>query len=310
MSASGRITLKDVAAACGVSRSTAGFVLANDPRQKISAQTRERVHQAARELGYVTHGVARALREGSSRVVVLEIDWGYEGNYSRSYIRGLSDELGDHHYDLLVRHGPGSPLATQRILEAIAPRAMLRFAEPYLTGRDLEDGGGGWADGLASHIALQLGYLLDRGHERIALALPDTHSPLSDARRRLTSQHAATLGVVEPVCFEIPPTRDGAAEAVARLRQEHPGVTAIAGFIDDIALRAVAALRDLGLRVPDDVAVIGFDDTDYGALAIPALTSIRVDAEAHGRLVARRALGLGEGGLLPTPARVVVRESA
>ena len=309
MSASGRVTLKDVAAACGVSRSTAGFVLANDLRQN-SPETRERVHQAARELGYVTHGVARALREGSSRVVVLEIDWGYEGNYSRSYIRGLSDELGAHGHDLLVRHGPVSPQATQRLLDAIAPRAMLRFAEPYMTGRDLEDGGGGWVDGLAAHVALQLGYLVDRGHSRIALALPSTHSPLSDARLRLTSQHAATLGVPEPVCFDIPPTRDAAVAALARLRREHPAVTAIAAFNDDIALRAVTALRDLGLSVPGDVAVIGFDDTDYGALATPALSSIHVDAEAHGRLVARRALGLGEGGLAPVPAWVVVRESA
>ncbi|WP_034261426.1 LacI family DNA-binding transcriptional regulator [Actinospica robiniae] len=306
----GRVTLKDVAAACGVSRSTAGFVLANDPRQKISEETRQRVHQAARDLGYVTHGVARALREGSSRVVVLEIDWIYEGNYSRSYIRGLSAELDAHDYDLLVRHGPVSPGATQRILDSIAPRAMLRFAEPYLTGRDLEDTGGGWVDGLAAHVALQINYLADKGHERIALALPETHTPLVGARRRLTLQHAGSLGLPEPVCFDIPADRDAARTRVERFRRENPQVSAVAAFTDDVALRAVTALRDLGATVPDDLAVMGYDDTEYGALVTPALSSVHIDAEVHGRRVARQALGLGAEGIATSAARVVARESA
>lgn len=306
----GRVTLKDVAAACGVSRSTAGFVLANDPRQKISEETRQRVQQAARDLGYVTHGVARALREGSSRVVVLEIDWAYEGHYSRSYIRGLGAELDAHDYDLLVRHGPISPGATQRILDSIAPRAVLCFAEPYLTGRDLEDTGGGWVDGLAAHVALQVGYLAGKGHQRIALALPDTHTPLAAARRRLTLQHAASLGLPEPVCFDIPPERAGANAALERFRRENPQVTAIAAFTDDVALRAVTALRTLGIAVPEDLAVMGYDDTEYGALVTPALTSVHIDAQVHGRRVARRALGLGEDGIGTSAARVVERDSA
>ena len=66
-----RVTLNDVAAASGVSRATASFVLRDSPNQSISAATRERVRQAARDLGYVPHAIARALREGSSRIVVL-----------------------------------------------------------------------------------------------------------------------------------------------------------------------------------------------------------------------------------------------
>lgn len=306
----GRVTLKDVAAACGVSRSTAGFVLANDPRQKISEETRQRVQQAARDLGYVTHGVARALREGSSRVVVLEIDWAYEGHYSRSYIRGLSAELEAHDYDLLVRHGPVSPGATQRILDSIAPRAMLRFAEPYLTGRDLEDTGGGWVDGLAAHVALQFDYLVGKGHTRIALAQPETHTPLVGARRRFTLQHAASAGVPEPVCFDVPAERAAAGAAVERFRRENPQVTAVAAFTDDVALRVVTALRDLGAAVPEDLAVMGYDDTEYGALVTPALSSVHIDAAVHGRRVARRALGLGAEGIATSAARVVQRESA
>ena len=309
MVTSRRVTLNDVAAASGVSRSTAGFVLANDPNQTISAATRERVHEAARQLGYVPNGVARALREGSSRVVVLEIDWEYDGNYARSYIRGLDAELTAHGHALLVRHGPRTHRATEQILHAIAPRAILRFAEPYKTGDDLEDSGGGWRDGLAAHVASQVGYLVGRGHTRIALALPTVHTSLADARRRLTVRQAKTLGLPTPPCFDLPSSREDAVAAVEKLRREHPDVTAIAAFNDEVALRAMSALRDLGLAVPADMAVIGFDDNDMGALVTPALTSLHIDADVHGRLAARSVLGLDTGGLAPEPGRIVERES-
>src|SRR5580693_9121936 len=99
--ASPRVTLNDVAAASGVSRATASFVLRDSPGQSISAATRERVREAAHALGYVPNGVARALREGTSRIVVLAIDPAMEGNYARSYIAGLDAELAAHEHVLL-----------------------------------------------------------------------------------------------------------------------------------------------------------------------------------------------------------------
>ena len=90
----------------------------------------------------------------------------------------------------------------------------------------------------------------------------------------------------------------------------HPDVTAFAAFDDDVALRILAAVRDLGLGVPGDVAVIGFDDTDYGALFSPTLTTVHIDAEDHGRRTARTILGLDDGGPGNAPAQVIVRESA
>ncbi|GAX54988.1 hypothetical protein AQJ27_28475 [Streptomyces olivochromogenes] len=62
--------------------------------------------------------------------------------------------------------------------------------------------------------------------------------------------------------------------------------------------------------MPDDIAVIGFDDTEYGALITPALTTVHIDAEAHGRQAARTALGLDTGGITRSPGRVLVRDSA
>ena len=96
-----RVTLNDVAAASGVSRATASFVLRDSPGQSISAATKDRVREAARALGYVPNGVARALREGTSRIVVLAIDPAMEGNYARSYIAGLDAELAAREHVLL-----------------------------------------------------------------------------------------------------------------------------------------------------------------------------------------------------------------
>src|SRR5580693_1190928 len=203
-----RVTLNDVAAASGVSRATASFVLRDSPGQSISAGTRERVREAARTLGYVPNGLARALREGTSRIVLLTIDAALDGNYARSYIGGLDAELAAHDHVLLVRYAHAhshSDDAERLVLDTIVPRAVLRFGEPYLTGRELDDSGGGWRDGLAAHVAAQVGYLASRGHARIALALPARETPLRAVRQRFADQAAAALGLPPLIPFALPP---------------------------------------------------------------------------------------------------------
>ena len=304
-----RATLKDVAAASGVSRATVSFVLNDTPNQTISEATRERILQVVRDLGYKPHGIARALREGSSRIVVLCLASSLEGNYARSYIRGLDEELAQHDHVLVVRHGSGGAHSDEQVLDAVNPRAVLRFGEAYLTGRELEDVGGGWRGGLAAHAALQIGHLAAHGHTTIVLAVPDTDAPLRDIRLGFSQQAAQTLGLPPVRQLVVPRPRDAGTAAVRAFRKQHPAVTAIAAYDDDVALRAMTALQDLGLRVPDDCAVIGFDDTEYGALFTPALTTVHIDAEAHGRIAARTALGVDLEGLAPTPARVIVRQT-
>jgi DNA-binding LacI/PurR family transcriptional regulator len=90
----------------------------------------------------------------------------------------------------------------------------------------------------------------------------------------------------------------------------HAEVSAVAAVDDDVALRLLAAMRERGLSAPGDLAVIGFDDNGYGALVAPALTTVHVDGEAHGRMAARTILGLDLTGLSAAPGQVVVRESA
>ena len=154
-------------------------------------------------LGYVPHSIARALREGR-RGSSCCIDSGYEGNYSRSFTRGLDDELAAHDYVLLVRHGHSAPWA-QRLIEAISPRAVLRLPDYLAPGHEFDDGG--WDGGLAGNVEVQLRYLADRGHRDVAVALPDGDPPLGPVRLRFAREAAARIGLPPPQPFIVP--RDG-----------------------------------------------------------------------------------------------------
>ncbi|MCU7726859.1 substrate-binding domain-containing protein [Actinoplanes sp. KI2] len=131
-----------------------------------------------------------------------------------------------------------------------------------------------------------------------------------EARLRVANRAAAARGIEPLRTVEVPRPRSAAAAAIAAFRAAHPEVTAIAGYDDDTALRVLTALHDLGVPVPGELAVMGFDDTEYGALATPSLTTVHIDAEAHGRLAARQALGQDLDGLAPTHGEIVARESA
>ena len=304
-----RVTLRDVAAASGVSKATAGFVLSDSPHASISAATRERVRQAARALDYVPHGIARALREGSSRIVVLSVGGGMDGTYARTYISGLDAELAAHGHVLLVTHTPAEAGPARQVLNAVSPRAMLSFGQKYLEpGHEFDDGG--WDGGLAGNVLVQLRYLVSRGHYGIAVALPEDGQPLAPVRLRFAAAAAELLGIAAPAPLRVPRDRVAAARVVADFRAGHDRVTAVAAFDDEVALRVLAAVGDLGLYAPGDLAVIGFDATEYGALSTPALTTVRIDAHDHGRRAARIILGLDSDGFTADPAQVLVRESA
>ena len=305
-----RVTIRDVAEASGVSRSTVSFVLNDTPGQTISAVTRDRVRRAAADLGYVPHGIARALAEGVSRIVLLTIEAAQEGNYSRSFITGLDAELAIHGHVLLVRHGGRPHGQEQQLLDVVVPRAVLSFGAAYEEGAGLDDAGGGWRDGLAAHVAMQIGYLVDQGHTEIGLAIPDKVTPRAAAHQRFAAETAQRLGVTPPAEVVLPHSRAGARDVLQAIRASQPQLTAIAAFDDACAAGILAAMADLDLRAPEDLAVIGYDEADYAALITPSLTTVHIDAEAHGRIVARATLGLPHDDLELTPGRIVIRDTA
>lgn len=307
-----RVTMRDVASASGVSPATVSFVLNGVSDQTISPATRERVEQAARELNYVPHGIARALREGSSRIVLLDLDPLFRGGGTDSYVRGLEDELGRNGHVLLVHHDSDSSRPSmQAVIDGVRPRAVISLSGLYGPGSDAA-ADGGRVDGLAAHSAVQVRHLAEAGHRHIAFALPevDRAARLSAARLGFAGEAAVMLGLERPLELRLPIDPTDAASRVIDFLTAHPQVTAIATFDDVVALRLLPVLHTLDIAVPARLAVIGFDDIEYGAYSTPALTSVHIDAEAFGRMAARRALGQDGGETVAPAARVIQRESA
>ena len=142
------------------------------------------------------------------------------------------------------------------------------------------------------------------------MAIPADDPPLSELRFDMASQAAHRLGLPPLERFSVDAsTREATAISLRHFREDRPDVTAVAGFLDDTALRVVKAALDLGVRVPDDLAVIGYDATAYAALTTPSLTTVLIDAEVHGRQAARGVLGIDATDLRPQPARIVLGAS-
>ena len=306
-----RVTMKDVARASGVSPATVSFVLNDSVGQTIPDATRERVRRVAAELGYVPHGVARALREGTSRIVVLNVARLPHGGTSLAgFIDALDEELGRFGHTLLVRYRD-LPEDTDRLIAAISPRAVLDLDRVYFTD-DSEVADGGWTDGLAAHTAVQLTYLAEQGHAGLGMALragADVER-LATIRLEYARSTVAGLGLPPLRHLTVGASLDEDRDVLASFLERHPDVTAIAGLDDEAALRVLAAARDLDLAVPGRLAVIGFDDSPLGELFSPALTTLRLDTGAFGRRAARVLLDEPPGAETPGPAIVIRRASA
>jgi DNA-binding LacI/PurR family transcriptional regulator len=273
-----RTTLKDVARLSGVSPATVSFVLNGTPGQTIPKQTRERVQDAARTLEYAPHRVARALREGSSRVVVLSVGVLPGGNSLDGFVHGLRDELARNGYALALHAGRPDDALAGEFLAALAPRAVIDIVGNYAEGTS-SDRDGGWVDGIAAHTDTQMRYLAERGHTNIAFAVPleTTFERLVELRLRYATEAAQGLELSPPVVLELSTDGSRARASLAKLRGEHPEVTAVAAFDDEVGLRVLAAMSDLELRAPADLAVIGFDEGRYGGLWRPSLTTVRIE---------------------------------
>lgn len=229
-----------------------------------------------------------------------------------SFIDGLDTELERYDHALLVRYRDRQD-DVERLVAAISPRAVLDLDRLYFEA-DPTAADGGWIDGLAAHTAVQIRYLVERGHSRIAMALPDVRlQRLAAIRFKYASQVVRDLGLPDLAVLTVLTVGHSAKldlRALHELLQVQPGITAIAGLDDDAALRVLAAARGLDVKVPGDLAVIGFDDTAHGELFSPSLTTVQVDAAAFGRRAARVLLDRPPGTEIPGPATVIARESA
>jgi len=315
-------SVKDVAAAAAVSVGTVSNVL-NRP-EKVSPETVARVQQAIERLGFVRNDAARQLRAGHSRsigLVVLDTANPFfaevaRGAEERAAEEGLAVLLGNSdqnaaresaYLDLFREQRVHGVLLTPRDLDPAPLRRLalagipLVLVDGELPGEDVpsvavDDVQGGYA---------AVEHLLSRGRRRIAfvagpLSIRQVADRLAGARRALAEVPGATLEVIETTALTVLAGR-GVGEALAdREREQRPDAVFCAN--DLLAVGVLQGAAILGaVRVPQDLAIIGYDDIDFAQAAVVALSSIRQPAREIGATAVDLLLEAANGA----PARRV-----
>lgn len=319
-----------VAARAGVSRGTASRVLTGSP--KVSAQAREAVLRAAAELDYTPNRAARSLvtrRSDSIAFVVSEPeDRAFSDPFFVHLLRGIQAEVARAGLQLLFIVASGEEDA--RRLERYAggghldgvvlvslhgrdrlPQRLERLGVPVvLSGRPMVD------DGSIHYVdsdnvgggALAVRVLLERGCRRIAtVAGPQDMSAACDrlAGFRAALREAGRRPRVRDVVIG-DFTHASGVEAMHRILAAVPDVDGVFAANDLMAAGAVQAIRESGRRVPEDVAVVGFDDVPTALIGPPGLTTVRQPIGAMGQRMAQILLERIEGRAAP---RVVVLDT-
>jgi DNA-binding LacI/PurR family transcriptional regulator len=294
----GGVSLKDVAAMAGVSVRTVSNVVNRFPH--VAPETRARVEQALEQLNYRPNLAARNLRRGRSGLiglVVPEIDSSYFSELAAHLVLAAEERS----WTVLVDQTGGDPTRERAFLEGAAAAFVdgLVFSPWGLGAADLRRGvediplvllGERTSDGVADHVAIDnvaaaveaTEHLIARGRRRIAAIGVQPHLTNETARLRLEGYRAAlkAAGHSWAAELEVPVAAlhraDGAA-AMRRLLALPEPPDAVFCFNDQLALGALWASYDAGLQIPDDLAVVGFDDIEDGRYSRPSLTTISPD---------------------------------
>ncbi|TDW23202.1 LacI family DNA-binding transcriptional regulator [Kribbella kalugense] len=288
-----RVTLADIAKACDTSLSTVSRAL-SDP-DRVNPQTRERIQRVAREMGYMTNPIARALALGRTGVIGLivpdianpffpPIIKAVQARAGRKNTAVLLADTDEHASDELERAAVLSKQVDGLIL--VSPRtAEERLAEfielspVVFVNRQVEGAQSVIIDN-SDGITQAVQHLTALGHRRICY-LNGPRRSWSNERRRIALQEACTQYGVELVEFGPFEPQVQAGVRAADLVQTS-GTTAVIAYDDLIALGLMARLAEHRLQVGRDVSVIGIDDSPMSDVAYPTLTSIHVPGAEAG----------------------------
>ncbi|MEL0137653.1 MAG: LacI family DNA-binding transcriptional regulator [Halieaceae bacterium] len=329
-------SLQDLADLAGVSRATASRALSDNPR--ISKKTRDRVQALARSHGYVVNRGARDLRLQRSSIisVVFMLDMRSKQHMSDQFfmemLGSIADASSDRDYDLLLTHAPETgdmDAAVNNILQRSDGvifvgqekrhnqlNAIAESGHPIIVwgqrvpgkrypvvGSDNFEGG--------RAVTLEL---LDKGRSRIAffggVDNPELASRFSGYQAALNERG---LEFDPQLHFDVPFSLEQAEAAVARLLEQHSDFDAVVCMSDVMAMATVGALQGFGLRVPEDVAVTGYDNISLAAFVRPSLTTVSQSISMAGEALVDGLLRRMRGESVPDvtlPADLIVRDSS
>lgn len=342
-----RATILDVAAAAGVSRQTVTRAMNDMPG--IRQETRERVQELARELGYTPSRFAKGLVQGSRTSVGLAIP-DLTNPYYPAFASSVVELATQHGWHVVMDdYGHGGVTGVQSV-EHLAPQvdAVIGYlgeaegeAQAILGRRPLVvlDQMAGSASGRISfdydHAArTAFDHLLATGRRQLMYLDADKNSPASgpqllagrtadagdrpvSARGRAFAHAAAEAGIPLTIAMS-PESAAGARRVTESVLKDRPGIDAIIAFNDLMAAGALKGVADSGRTVPSDCAVMGMDGIPLGELLSPELTTLSLDLREVGRAAVELLDGLlsgaiapgGQGSELLLRHRLIVRQSA
>jgi LacI family transcriptional regulator len=327
------VTIHDVALLAGVSTGTASKAL--NGRGQLRDETRERVQAAAQQLGFRPNDLAKSLVRGRTFTVGLLTSDSF-GRFSIPVMQGVEDALGAGSIAVYLCDARGDRVRERHYVDSLLSR---RVDGIIVSGRR--------ADprpplGVSPSVPVVYAYSQSTSPEDLAVIPDDVHGGHLAVEHLVRAGRRRLAHVTGPARFEAVQTRlEGARRAAAEgglelsgasvltgawseawgreaatlLLAEKPDVDAISCGNDQIARGVADALRERGVRVPDDVAIVGYDNWEILAAATrPPLTSVDVGLEGVGRTAAHLLLaridGAREAGVRRLPCSLVVRESS
>jgi DNA-binding LacI/PurR family transcriptional regulator len=340
-------TLLDVARAAGVSRTTASNAF-NRPDQ-LSAALRDKVLGVARELGYTgPNPMARMLRTGRAGAIGVvfpePVTYAFNDPFAIALLQGIASVCEQEETGILVLSAIDA-VAVRRTVYQVAVDGFIMeclAADTGVVNAVLERGvpavavdHPGFTEAPSVEIEERAGaraaaaHLVRLGHRRIGVVAfetrPDGYVGPLDADRRAGAVYETTM---ERLAGYEDGLREAGLDPATLAIEEHPGYgrgrgmaaafrllaavprpTAILAMSDEFALGAIEAAQGLGLRVPDDLSVVGFDDIPHVARSSPALTTVHQPLVEKGRIAAELLFGRREARSIVLPTRLVVRAS-
>lgn len=311
-----RTTSFDVAEMAGVSRTTVSFVLNNVNGVSISEATRQRVLDAARQLNYYPNAAGRKLVSGKASTLGLVLRQSHEQVFADALLpqvllgvekaaapqgfqvllkplepddnSGYMRLINENHVDGIILSGP-----RQDDTEIIR---LHRDGFPIMLMGQLPEGGIPFVDiDTVDDAACAIQHLLGLGHRRIAMITNASLAYTSAQQRRSGYQKALQEAGIDPnnsYLREGNYTPASGYEAMSELLKVSPRPTAVFVASDVVALGAMQAIKRAGLRIPEDIAMVGFDDIPLAEYYDPSLTTLRLPAYGLGWAAGERLVRL------------------
>lgn len=314
------VTIKDIAERAGVSINTVSRALNNKP--DVSQETREKVLRIARELGYIKNSGAIAFRKGATRTIGVIFEDSSNPFYAEVF-RGIEATARKYGYQVILMNTERDYIRERQAVETLLGKRVdgiiisptqfgsedidqlqklnfpfvilgVHFEKIMLDEVYSDDFKGGY---------LATKHLLERGRKKILMLNGYMYKSVAQMRYNGYLKALREFGVEPYYMVEIEEGYESAFNKIMELKDLE--YDAIFCFNDVFAIAALKALRILGRKVPEDVAVVGYDDISYAEFVHPTLTTVRIDKYLEG-VIAFEMLYERLSGIREEPKQVVL----